>query len=351
MATFSLLSDPENYRCDTWDLTNDPEGQQYWIGLYESIFKLTIQYAQQSLVTDQEKLSEALKQAQESFFNKTQQLKDNPKILSPFLVTNLERVRNDVLAHYGLQDPYLKIKHQENIKACNHYHRLVKAHEKVSPESLAMVLTQGIFAGNIFDLGTTATSQSYGKKEMEFYQTLDNLKPRPWLVDDFDAWSDFLTTESLKRVVIFVDNAGPDFVLGCVPLARILANKGTTVYLIANSKPSYNDMTLPECQAVIRALSNSDELLSFFIKTNRIRLIASGGFSPFLDFKNITRECNEASKSADLMILVGMGRALETNWNTRFKCPTLKICMLKDTWMAEKLGGQLYDLLCKFELP
>ena len=37
------------------------------------------------------------------------------------------------------------------------------------------------------------------------------------------------------------------------------------------------------------------------------------------------QECVEAAKGADLVVLEGMGRAIETNLNTKFTCDALKL--------------------------
>lgn len=44
-----------------------------------------------------------------------------------------------------------------------------------------------------------------------------------------------------------------------------------------------------------------------------------------------------------------MGRAIHTNYNARLASDTLKLAMIKNSWLAERLGGQLYDVVCKFE--
>lgn len=74
---------------------------------------------------------------------------------------------------------------------------------------------QGVFAGNIFDLGAAASSELFAAKGMIFTETRGNLVERPWAIDDFDAVVERLSVpQPYKKVVIFVDNAGSDVVLG-----------------------------------------------------------------------------------------------------------------------------------------
>ena len=53
-----------------------------------------------------------------------------------------------------------------------------------------------------------------------------------------------LNGSKFKKVLIFVDNSGPDIVLGILPFARYLLSQGSKVVLAANSIPSVNDVTV-----------------------------------------------------------------------------------------------------------
>lgn len=52
---------------------------------------------------------------------------------------------------------------------------------------------------------------------------------RPWLVDGLDEWLDRLKGPPHKCAAIFVDNSGIDIVLGILPFARELLQRGTKV--------------------------------------------------------------------------------------------------------------------------
>ena len=351
MAVFPLLADPSGYRAETWDLSDDQAGRTYWLDKFSKSFEAVMLAAEQSLVTDAAALRKAIDAAKIAFETRCRQLREQPATLQPFTVSAMDYLRLRVLDEHGLQDPFLKIKHQENTKACAHYRRLIKAHEKLDAESRVRVLTEGIFAGNVFDPGVGEGGGEYSKDGLAFYHTLDDLPERPWLVDDYDAWRDFLVGagNDIRRAMLFVDNAGADFVLGCLPLAHSLAKQGATVVLAANGRTCYNDMTVPECRAVLTALAEDDEVLRYLLRTGRIRLVSSGGSRPQLDFRSVSSACSQAAGAAQLLILVGQDRTVVTNWDERFNCATLKIALLKDRWIAEKLGGKQYDLACRFE--
>ena len=57
------------------------------------------------------------------------------------------------------------------------------------------------------------------------------------------------------------------------------------------------------------------------------------------------------NQGVDLLVLEGMGRAIHTNFHTRFKCESLKIAVLKNRWLAQHLGGDMFSVVFKYEVP
>ena len=56
-----------------------------------------------------------------------------------------------------------------------------------------------------------------------------------------------------------------------------------------------------------------------------------------------------ASEAVDLIVLEGMGRAIHTNFTTRFSCESLKVAVLKNRWLAQHLGGDMFSVVFKYE--
>lgn len=82
----------------------------------------------------------------------------------------------------------------------------------------------------------------------------------------------------------------------------------------------------------------------------RLYIVASGHGSPCLDLHRVSSDVADATVGADLVIIEGMGRAVHTNYNTKFKCDALKLAMIKNHHLAQHLfNGQVYDCVCKFD--
>src|SRR5439155_866865 len=112
------------------------------------------------------------------------------------------------------------------------------------------VVVDGVFAGNIFDMGADATAKAFLGHSPDFFNTRATLMKRPWLIDDYDALEARLLGRPIHRkAIFFIDNAGSDFLLGGLPLARWLASRDTEVVLAANARPTLNDMTVDDVRA------------------------------------------------------------------------------------------------------
>ncbi len=200
---------------------------------------------------------------------------------------------------------------------------------------------EGVFAGNIFDMGAKATAGKFKDASPDFLDTRAKLKPRPWLFDDLDAFSARVNASPPKKTVFFADNAGSDFVLGVLPFVWLASTPGSTVVIAANEEPSLNDMTAsevrelwPRLQAVVRELN--------------VEIVSTGTGDPLIDLSAVSPELNAAAADADLVVLEGMGRGVESNLDADLTCDRLNLAMLKDEMIARGVGGELYDCVCRF---
>lgn len=73
----------------------------------------------------------------------------------------------------------------------------------------------------------------------------------------------------------------------------------------------------------------------------------------YYDFSRLNLDLANAmsSQGVDLIVLEGMGRALHTNLEALFTCECLKIAVIKNRWLATRLGGDMFSVLCKYECP
>ncbi|KAK8698737.1 hypothetical protein V6N13_114846 [Hibiscus sabdariffa] len=246
------------------------------------------------------------------------------------------RIREQILRELGFRDIFKKVKD------------VVRLNDDIEDEGKRLEnLVRGIFAGNIFDLGSAQLAEVFSRDGMSFLATCQNLVPRPWVIDDLDTFKAKWSKKTWKKAVIFVDNSGADVILGILPFARELLKRGTQVVLAANDLPSINDITYPELVEIISKLKDeSGKLIG--VDTKNLLIANSGNDLPVIDLTRVSQELAYLASDADLVILEGMGRGIETNLYAQFKCDSLKIGMVKHPEVAQFLGGRLYDCVFKY---
>ena len=261
--------------------------------------------------------------------------------------------RERVLRQFKFDDPYRLVKATQNEAALAILPQVIAELDATPAGARATLLVEGIFAGNIFDLGVEPTLELFKSGQLDFYGTRAKLKPRPWHVDGLDLWVDrWLHHPPYRSAILFVDNAGVDIVLGMIPFARFLLDRGTNVVLTANSTPSLNDITHDELTSLIQTIASWDKPIAQALTDGRLELVPSGNGVPLIDLSVCSRQLNEAidRRGVDLVVLEGMGRALESNYDARLACDTLKIAMVKDKGVAEVHGAELFDLVFRFDV-
>lgn len=102
-----------------------------------------------------------------------------------------------------------------------------------------------------------------------------------------DAMFILFQNNPYKKVVIFVDNAGIDFVLGILPFARELLKLGTKVILVGNSLPALNDVTYRELKSYLVEASNQCDIFENALNEHRLESFENGQRGPCLDLASL----------------------------------------------------------------
>jgi hypothetical protein len=77
--------------------------------------------------------------------------------------------------------------------------------------------------------------------------------------------------------------------------------------------------------------------------------VSTGTGEPLIDLSAVSEQLNDAAAGADLVILEGMGRGVESNLRAQFSCDVINLAMLKDVAVATRCGGKMFDVVCRFE--
>ncbi|CAD7092401.1 unnamed protein product [Hermetia illucens] len=346
-----LLENPNGYNPDTLDLAKNPEARDYW---HKCFVRLVDKFAQQAIASQENDPTAAdrAKEFKQAYINKLNLLRETSG--SPngekMTIRRMLELNDFLLRHYGFADPWLDQKVQENHASIAVFQTRLEELDALEHEAKWVELVKGLLAGNMFDYGAQAITEilkndkSFGLKD-----ALKQIQPRPWLVDQLDEWIERLKGPPHKCAVIFVDNSGIDIVLGVLPFVRELLIRRTKVLLCANTEPSLNDVTSKELEQILdRCQCN---ILQNARNNNQLLVYATGQSTPCLDLRTLSPELCMAMKTneTDLIVIEGMGRALHTNLYAKFSCETFKLAVVKNKWLAEHLGGELFSVICKYE--
>jgi type II pantothenate kinase len=350
MSVFSLLAAPDAYQPCAIDMHEDAEYREHWLGHFEKHFDTVARLAIEQYGPEAAPRVQACKA---DLVRVLHDMRDHPQKWQPLHLLVVDYIRQEKLLEHGLPDPFEKTKARENEACLAVYPRVVaELDSHHDPREALLLAVEGVFAGNIFDLGAGATTSMFADKSPDFLSVRDGLR-RPWLVDHFDALAAALLrqdgTSSYAQALFFCDNAGSDFVLGVLPFCRWLAQRGTRVVIGANRLPALNDMTIQEVRTLMPRFRKIDPVLDRLIRTDRLAMIDSGDTVPLFDLREVSVEVNVEAPRTDLVILEGMGRGLETNYAAQFTCDSLKLAMIKDKIVAKRHGGKNFDTVCRFD--
>jgi type II pantothenate kinase len=338
LEPFVKLRDPASYQPCSLDLVRDAKARRYWVDFFTShIDTLTgIGVAAQGDTDDAKQRAANVAAELRAKLDEFSQKPDNFGTVTLF---TLDRWRDDCLRRNGFPDAFVEQKRRENELMLPLLEQVVGEIERSDdPVRLAV---EGVFAGNIFDMGAKATAGKFKDASPDFLGTRAKLKPRPWLIDDLDAFRNRVNTRPPRKTVFFADNAGSDFVLGVLPFVWLASTPGSTVVIAANEEPSLNDVTAAEVRELWPRLPS-------VIRNLPVQIVSTGTGDPLIDLSAVSSELNEAAADADLVVLEGMGRGVESNLSADLTCDRLNLAMLKDEMIAAHVGGTLYDCVCRF---
>jgi uncharacterized protein with ATP-grasp and redox domains len=342
VAVFPLLAHPAEYRACETDLLINEAARTYWLDLFETAFEIQLQAAASAGFD-----AAACDRARRTLKHALGEIRRKPAWHGRLDILILDMLRREALHENGIIDEFRLIKQRENDAALAALPARLGELDAVPRSERLEHLVRGILAGNLFDMGVPGTASRYAKKTTPFHETLAALPARPWLFDGLEKASAWLAERAPQRTVIFADNAGADVVLGLLPLARYLIGNGSEIIIAANHQPALNDVTAKELCGIVERAVEADGIFA----SPRLRLADSGSASPLIDLAQISDELADAAEGADLVILIGMGRGLESNWSVPFTCASWRIAMLKDSQVALSVGGAMYDAVVRFDLP
>ncbi|XP_050787672.1 4'-phosphopantetheine phosphatase isoform X2 [Gopherus flavomarginatus] len=354
LVNLPLLKDPSTYIPDTVDLTDDAMARKYWLTCFEEALDGVVKRAMASQ-PDSADAAERAEKFRQKYCNKLQTLRQQPFAYGTLTVRSLLDTREHCLNEFNFPDPYSKVKQKENGIALKCFPSVIESLDSLGWEERQFALVKGLLAGNVFDWGAKAVSEVLeSEPQFGFEEAKEKLQERPWLEDSYSEWIQRLKEgPPHKCALIFADNSGIDIILGVFPFVRELLSRGTEVILACNSGPALNDVTYSESLIVTERIAAMDPIIQSALMEERLLLVQTGSSSPCLDLSRLDKGLAllVRERKTDLVIIEGMGRAIHTNYYAALRCESLKLAVIKNSWLADRLGGKIFSVIFKYEVP
>lgn len=343
MPALGLLDPLAQYDASFIDLTRDSRSAAHWRNLFHAQRTVGVAAATETLGGG----PVAARRAEDAFDDVLRRL-DARLDSGTASIRELAALRETTLREHGIADAYLALKRLENEQALALLPSLLSELDAMPADGRTTSLAVGLFAGNLFDVGAPEVADRIAGGSTRFLDARHRVPPRPWLHDDLDAFTAD-AGRGFSKALVFVDNSGADLVLGVIPFARELLRRGCRVGLAANRSPALNDVTYRELVDLMPFAAHGDAVLSRALATNRWVALDSGNDSPLIDLSDVSDSVAAFAQSVDLVVLEGMGRALESNYDARFSVPSLKVATVKDRRVAECIRGKAGDCVFRYE--
>ena len=310
------LADPDGYRPTTFDYdpppgSKDPRGgippgKSEWVEVFrKSIDSFRKRAASDPRVPDAASLADRFADDFGAALDRINAGDHADLFEGEPTVLKMCRLRDEALRSLGFADCFQDVKAKENEQALTVLPGVLAEIDAITnAKDRLLALIQGAFAGNIFDLGAAASAKLHEDGGGDFRSTRAALKPRPWLVDDFDALYASWTADGApggelasawRKCVMFVDNSGADVVLGMLPIARELARRGCKVVIAANETPSINDVTASELTSdLIPRVCDLDDVFAEAVRCGAITVCSSGSDLPVIDLRRVSQRLGKS---------------------------------------------------------
>ncbi|KAJ2156883.1 hypothetical protein GGF46_004887 [Coemansia sp. RSA 552] len=350
------------YQPDTVDLTREPRQQEYWIAAMERNTKGLLALAEKGALgagdagtgagaANSSETRARLESFVSLYLGHLRRLRERPLAYGAMSVRALLGLREQCLHEVGLEDIFADVKRRETDAALAALPGVLRADSEHTGGEAARIsdLLHNALAGNMFDWGATELRGALASGGLDLAQARERIG---WggSLDGTAKAAERLRRTAYRRAVVFVDNSGADVVLGVLPLARFLLARGAAVVLAANSRPALNDVTGRELEDIVARAAREDAAIGAGAASGALQVCGTGSSGPCLDLRKLDERLVRSARGADLVVLVGMGRAIHSNYHARFHCDALKLAVFKNHMAADVAGARLYDALVEMRV-
>jgi uncharacterized protein with ATP-grasp and redox domains len=348
-VVFSKLLDPENYLPGLWNMVADEEARAYWLPALKKNSRHMLNSFKRNAPGDE---CAKCDDAHERFCGFLDDFAKKLDPEGPRTVNELVHRRQEIFTECGIPDPYKELKRSDNERALS----LLRECPEVAPDDIPegdrfRWTVSLVMAGNLLDMGSAEARRLHRDAKVSVFERTAEVAGKRWFRDQLGSLERRLLggPRGNGGVVICIDNAGAEIVLGVTTFVKSLASMGHFVTIAANEVPALNDMTAAETAPLLDKIAETDFELKYLLNEGTLKVISSGSVTSGLNMLKVSPEFDREASGAGLLVLLGQGRAVETNWNTSLSLPWARIATVKDPSVAGAVGCRVFDPLLTFD--
>lgn len=102
---------------------------------------------------------------------------------------------------------------------------------------------------------------------------------------------------------------------------------------------------------LLQEASLTQQWLHDALRNKTLKIAGTGQASPCLDLSRVSQDLINLvlEMGTELVVIEGMGRAIHTNLNCKFKCEVIKLAVIKNKWLGKRLGGDVFSVIFSYE--
>ena len=157
---FPLLADAASYRACESDFARDAEARAYWLDLFTT--HLVVQLRAHGADDD------TTRRAQDAWADERARIEADPACHGALDLLVLDDRRRRVLHAHGVIDEFRADKTRETDAAFALLPAYLAELDDLEPAAALERIVVGMLAGNLFDLGATATTDAFAQRQLPF---------------------------------------------------------------------------------------------------------------------------------------------------------------------------------------
>src|SRR5258706_11698694 len=176
MEPFCKLADPLTYIACDWDLCRDEPARIHWISFFKRHLELILKLGADAATARGEATDSALRRAaacRREFCSGFDDFATRPAEFAtahgPITILTLDQWRDAYLRNHGFVDPFIDLKNRENGIALPLLPMVCRQLDVMENAEQPRAIIEGIFAGNIFDMGAVATAKAFLDSSPDFF--------------------------------------------------------------------------------------------------------------------------------------------------------------------------------------